>query len=884
LKKERKRSLKTALIIVLSAVLIVLSFNQYRDLLHQSFETEIQADLSTDARQSVYLVSEKFKAVVSSMNALSQTISNQNIPLADKNVFALLNEVKKTNGLTTMAVALPDGTCLLDNGNKLQIADRAYFQKSMANSIAVSDLTKSKLDGSSCLIIAVPVCRNSEVIGSINTILPTKVMNEFLQTKVPQEQGIICIINQNGEIIATTKPQYDYSSIFREADLSAEKKEEIDRAKADIKNGKSGNVNYDLDKIKYLAHYEPIGMNGWYLIKAVPANTIFVKSNLFLGYTGLLAVKLIGIMLLLGAYTVICEKRNKKELKEINDQLIRTKTELETFVADLPGGAFRYTADETAKFEFVSEGLLKLFGYTKEEFEQKFENSFHNMIYEEDRSRTLNSICEQVEKGRTAEVKFRVVTADGGIRWMLNRTQIVTDVSGHKEFCAVVVDITNSKKAHKRARDAMTQLETLSNSIAGGVAQFLYNENLTLVYASEGFYKLSGYDKEEYEQMADGEGIWHAHPDDLHHLKNLVDKQIKEHQPISAEYRLLRKNGSIIWISLSGTRTVSSQGNVIYQCIFTDITSFKNTQQELELEKERYEIAENLSDDILFEYDIGSDYIELSPLFTALTGRYPRVSNFSKDIYKDEIIPSDDLPAMKNFLQEIKLGQSENGVEFRLKTRSGDYIWHRVKAKIIYDANGQPSKMIGKAYNIDAQKKEMQRLTDKSQRDPLTNLYNKIATQSQIEDDLKEAQAGSRHALMMIDIDDFKSINDNFGHMAGDVVITEISASLQMLFRTSDVVGRIGGDEFIVFLRDISTDQMIAKKAKAICDIFRNTREGSRLNYQISGSIGIALYPDDGTTYQELFPKADLALYRAKSMGKDCYTFYNDELHVNSPK
>ena len=117
--------------------------------------------------------------------------------------------------------------------------------------------------------------------------------------------------------------------------------------------------------------------------------------------------------------------------------------------------------------------------------------------------------------------------------------------------------------------------------------------------------------------------------------------------------------------------------------------------------------------------------------------------------------------------------------------------------------------------------------------------------------------------------------------MEGDRVITEISSKLQMLFRTSDVVGRIGGDEFIVFLRDISTDHLIAEKAKAIGEIFRNTHEGKQLDYKISGSIGIALYPADGTTYQELFPKADLALYRAKNLGKDCYAFYSDELHSN---
>ncbi len=880
--RKMKQPLEAAFVIILAAAFIILSFSQYSGLLNQSFADEAQNDLSISTRQNADMANEKIKAVVSSMETLSQAIDEKDVSLNDGSAFVVLDKVKESNGLSAMAVAMPDGTCRFDEGSELQISDRTYFQKSMENKTVISDLVISRLNGNSCIIISVPVFRNSKVVGTINALLSTKEMNQLLQIKTSDQQGVTYMVEKSGGIISASKPQYDHGSIFADADLSVEKKNDINQMKADIENGKAGSIYYASDKMKYLVNYAPVGINGWYIINAIPSSVVTSKSNRILGYTGLLAFKLIGVLLLLGAYVFLNEKKNKNALRRTNEELNRTKAELETFVAGLPGGAFRYRADEKTEFQFVSDGLLKIFDYSKEEFVQRFDNSFENMIYEEDREKTLNNIRQQIKKGRFAEVKYRIATADKCIRWLLNRAQLVTAVDGHSEFYAVAVDITDSKKAHKRAKDAMTQLETLSNSIPGGVAQFSYDEGvMTLIYASEGFYKLSGYAKEEYAQLTNGEGIWHAHPDDLHHLNSIMNKQINAEAPLSAEYRLSRKDGSIIWVSLCGTRTVNSRNQVIYQCIFTDITSFKNTQQELELGKERYEIAENLSDDILFEYDILTDYLELSPLFTALTGRYPRISNFSKEIYHDEIIHFDDLPEVKNFLREVRLGHSESGVEFRFKTRSGEYIWHRIKIKIIFDAHGEPSKMIGKAYNIDAQKKEMQRLTDKSQRDPLTNLFNKIATQSQIEDDLKEAGTGSKHALMMIDIDDFKSVNDNFGHMEGDMVITEISSKLQMLFRTSDVVGRIGGDEFIVFLRDISTDHMIAEKAKAIGEIFRNTHEGKQLDYKISGSIGIALYPADGTTYQELFPKADLALYRAKNLGKDCYAFYSDELHSN---
>jgi diguanylate cyclase (GGDEF)-like protein/PAS domain S-box-containing protein len=583
-------------------------------------------------------------------------------------------------------------------------------------------------------------------------------------------------------------------------------------------------------------------------------------------------------LFLLAIYFVIYIKRGKKALRQTNEVLGRTKIELETFVANLPGGAFRYSADEKAEMQFVSDGLLKMFGYTKKEFDQKFANTFPNMIYVDDRTKTLNSIKQQTAKSNFSEVKYRIVTADGRTRWVLNRAQIVTHESGYSEFCAVVVDITESRQAHKRASDAMVQLQVLSNSISGGVAQFLYDDgNLTLVYASEGFYKLSGQTKEEYARQNNSGGTLCAYSEDQAGLQFTINRQIAKQAPLDVEYRLIQKNGKMIWISLSGTPTVNRHNQIIYQCIFTDITSFKNTQEELEQERERYQIAESLSDDIMFEYNIVKDYMKFSPLFTALTGSNPYFPDYLKGIEQNDSICSADLPGIKEFFKDIGLGHSDAGAEFRFKTKSGDYIWHQFKAKVVYDAYGKPLTAVGKAYNVDEQKVEMQRLTDKSQRDGLTNLYNKVSTQSQIEDDLKELETGGEHALIVIDIDNFKAINDSFGHLVGDGVIRDIAAKIQVLFRTSDVVGRIGGDEFVVFLRGVSSDDMVKEKAKAICDVFRNTHPVGHADYQISASLGIAICPTDGTTYQQLFPKADLALYQAKNLGKDCYAFYPNQ-------
>ena len=259
--RKIKQPLEAVFVIILAVAFIILSFRQYSVLLNQSFADEIQKDLSISTRQSADMASEKLRAVVSSMEVLSQTISNQSVSLDDAKVFAVLDKVKESNGLSAMAVSMPDGTCLFDDGSKFQISDRSYFQESMKNNTVISDLTISRLDGNSCIIISVPVCRNSKVVGTINTLISTKEMNELLQMQPSGQQGITYMVEKDGSIISASTSQNNHGSIFFDADLSVGKKDNMSQMKADIENGETGSIDYVSNNIKYLANYAPIGIN-----------------------------------------------------------------------------------------------------------------------------------------------------------------------------------------------------------------------------------------------------------------------------------------------------------------------------------------------------------------------------------------------------------------------------------------------------------------------------------------------------------------------------------------------------------------------------------------------------------------------------------------------
>ena len=174
--------------------------------------------------------------------------------------------------------------------------------------------------------------------------------------------------------------------------------------------------------------------------------------------------------------------------------------------------------------------------------------------------------------------------------------------------------------------------------------------------------------------------------------------------------------------------------------------------------------------------------------------------------------------------------------------------------------------------NIDEEKQRQKRLNEQLQRDSLTGLYNKAATQSYIQKALRE-EPELDHAFFILDIDNFKQVNDTLGHAVGDAVIADFAKVLKSQFRPGDVVGRIGGDEFAVFI-PLASPQQVQDKAEKLLAALRYTYTDGIVQHQITPSIGIALAPEAGSEFETLYKNADFALYRTKKNGKNNYTIY----------
>jgi diguanylate cyclase (GGDEF)-like protein len=307
---------------------------------------------------------------------------------------------------------------------------------------------------------------------------------------------------------------------------------------------------------------------------------------------------------------------------------------------------------------------------------------------------------------------------------------------------------------------------------------------------------------------------------------------------------------------------------ICYQFVNTRI----NTK--LQLEKENYTTVLKHSRGSIWEYDIKTDTMRKSDKNSGLYFGSDYINNFSTHSIDYNLIYPDDLKIYNKFCHYLKTGKKEIRSMFRAKNVSGEYVWFEIIGTTLYK-NNTPITVIGTTTDIDKQQKEYEKLKQDAEEDPLTKLYNRVTAEKKVNSIIENAKSGQMDAFCMIDIDNFKSLNDNLGHTFGDAVLIEFSTKLNNLLSANDFAFRIGGDEFAVFLSDIPSIDYAENMSKKICSLFKNLLLRESKPCEISGSIGISLYPIHGSNFDELFAMADIALYHSKDLGKDCYSLYS---------
>ena len=300
-------------------------------------------------------------------------------------------------------------------------------------------------------------------------------------------------------------------------------------------------------------------------------------------------------------------------------------------------------------------------------------------------------------------------------------------------------------------------------------------------------------------------------------------------------------------------------------------------EKELAEERIRRKITEDNSDCALWEYEIATKKCVLS---RKLGGKWSTtnmvIENYQEQMHKWGFVHPDDWSVFDAFCEAMDRGDEHISYEVRQVSDETVFVWFRYVGIPVCDKDHKPYKIMGKTLDITEEKKNQELLVQRAERDSLTDLYNKAKIRKLVEKHIRHSadEGGPKEeaAFLIIDIDDFKSINDTYGHLYGDEVLIKIANVLLISTGLEDYTGRIGGDEFCIFCRGENAGQRAVETAERISRMSDQVQLSGR---RVTLSMGIARYPEDASSYEELYQKADQALYRVKRSGKNAFSVYD---------
>ncbi|WP_130861999.1 sensor domain-containing diguanylate cyclase [Bacilliculturomica massiliensis] len=226
----------------------------------------------------------------------------------------------------------------------------------------------------------------------------------------------------------------------------------------------------------------------------------------------------------------------------------------------------------------------------------------------------------------------------------------------------------------------------------------------------------------------------------------------------------------------------------------------------------------------------------------------------------------------ENVMREYQNGNNHLSYDFVMTENGSDYYWLRIDAYIYYLERDHSVRMFVYRKNVDAEKRQEILMNQRLQIDEMTGMYNKMATERHMMEKLQKEE-GAVFAFYILDIDSFKQANDLNGHAFGDQVIVSFTETVRGHFGAGDVLGRIGGDEFAVLAEVRDRDEAV-KKAGGLCRALDQDFVSGKMSWHMTASIGVALYPDDAEDFEQLYRRADEALYQTKKKGKNGFTVY----------
>jgi diguanylate cyclase (GGDEF)-like protein/PAS domain S-box-containing protein len=487
-----------------------------------------------------------------------------------------------------------------------------------------------------------------------------------------------------------------------------------------------------------------------------------------------------------------------------------------------------------------------------------------HMVHPDDRDRTWARWQHAAKTGGPYEATCRLRHHSGEYRWILARAMPRHDEQGRIEhWFGTYTDIHEWKAAEAAAAQSQERYKALLE--ASAVVFWLAAPDGMITHL-EGTTEIGGYSGEAYIGMGWLDSV---HPDDLARVLAAWQWALSSGVAYENDFRIRLANGEYRWM-LANAVSLKNPDGTIREWVgsISDIHDRKQAEEKLRSSEERLRLALHAGRMFAWEQDLTTDFVTRSQNSVALLG----IGSSPLSDFLERVHP-DDRAMRQTFAQQIKM-QGSYTSEFRYILPNGRTLWFGSRAEMT-----SPNTVVGVTFDISDRKAAEKEVWRTANHDSLTGLPNRVLFHSRLEKELGSARkAKTSVSLLLIDLDDFKDVNDTLGHDAGDALLKETAQRLSALVQDCGTVARLGGDEFAVLMVQPFTLDDATQLAERITASLREPFVYRRRTVVSRASLGVAAFPQHHCEPAELMKSADIALYRAKAQGRNRVLTYSPNM------
>jgi diguanylate cyclase (GGDEF)-like protein/PAS domain S-box-containing protein len=519
---------------------------------------------------------------------------------------------------------------------------------------------------------------------------------------------------------------------------------------------------------------------------------------------------------------------------------------------------------------YVSPAVARVYGRAVQEFH---DNPFlwAEMVYPDDTERVRPFLDELLVKGEL-DMAYRIVRADGEVRWLHNRARVIYGADSQpSRFDGIVSDVTARHQADEKLRKLSGVIENIASSVV------ITDSRGVIEYVNPFFTEVTGYAPEEvlgktpkilksnFHTMDEYRQLWQTLLDGREWRGELLNR---------------KKSGEYFWEAEVISPLRDERGRIThFVAVKDDISLHKKSEEELRLWRQ----AINASLSPILITDATQDdnpLLYVNPAFERVTGysASEAVGRNARFLHGEDTEQAG-LDKLRRAIGERREGRAV----LRNYRKDGSLLWNELLIAPVCDEFGALTNFIGVQNDITEQKRYEEQLEHQASHDALTNLPNRNLLRDRVDHAIAHAmRTGCLAAVLFLDLDQFKFVNDSLGHDAGDRLLVEVAGRLKSALRHSDTVARLGSDEFVIVMPEVEREEDAANTARKVLDLLQPAFTEGEHELYVTASLGVALYPRDGEDASALLKHADVAMYRAKEEGSNNFQFFAKEMNARA--